>query len=478
MSFKEKTSKGFVWTMIDTAFNYVGMFIIGIILARLLSPTEFGVIGIIAIFLTIFDSLIDGGFSNALIRKENITSSDLNTVFIFNLSLSIFLFLSFFLCAPLISVFFEVDITDYARVLGCVIIVDALSVVQRTILTKAMDFQYQAITSATSTIISGSVGICAAYSGLGVWSLIIQQLTRSFVTMLMFWVNSKWYPKMEFSIESFKNLFSFGWKVMASGIIGNIGTQLYTAVIGKVFSKETLGLYSRAQQFTDVLSIKLTLVIRRVTFPAFSSIQQDDVYLLDTYRKMLRLLSWISCSALMILGAVSNSLIILLLGPKWEACAPYLTLMSFMWFFYSSNVLNLNMLQVKGRSDFFLIDQILAVSSTIFPLVIAIKYGIDEMLYSSIFIQFVMYIVGAVFCSKVIPYKVMNQFRDLFPVVIVSLTVFTFVRLVEKIVYAHPIYILLIQLLIGASSFYIMSMFLCKAELDIIKQFIADYRKN
>ena len=354
MSFKEKTAKGFVWTMVDTLFNYAGLFVINIILARLLSPVEFGVIGILAIFLTVFESLIDGGFTNALIRAEKVDEIDFNTVFFFNVTLSIALYAFFFIAAPSISFFFnDSSLTLYARVLGVILIINAFGGVQRTILTRAIDFKYQAIISITSTLISGVIGIYMAYAGFGVWSLITQQLSRALITTAMFWINSSWYPKIEFSIISFRKLFNFGWKILVSSLIGTVATEINSAVIGKVYTKEALGLYTRAKLFTDVVSIKLTSIIRRVTFPAFSSIQQDDEYLVSIYRKMLRLVTLISCSALMILGAIAEPMVRVLLGEQWAECAPYLVLLCLVWLFYAPNVLNLNLLQVKGRSDLF-----------------------------------------------------------------------------------------------------------------------------
>ena len=470
MSFKEKTAKGFAWTLVDTMFNYAGLFIINIVLARLLSPIEFGIIGILAIFLTVFENLIDGGFTNALIRAEDVDKHDYNTVFLFNLTLSIALYLIFFAIAPLISFLFEDnDLTVYARVLGVILIINALSGVQRTILTRAIDFKYQAVISITSTILSGVIGIYMAYTGFGVWSLIAQQLTRSLITTAMFWIKSSWYPQIEFSISSFKKLFAFGWKIMVSSLIGTIGTEINSAVIGITYTKETLGLYTRAKQFTDVVSIKLTSVIRRVTFPAFSSIQQDEEHLIQTYRKMLRLITLISCSLLMFMAAIAEPMIQILLGEKWTECVPLLVLLCFMWLFYAPNVLNLNMLQVKGRSDLFLYDQILAVIIGFIPLIIAFHYGIIQMLYVSIVTQFIMYVVGILFCNKVIDYSFRMQFKDLLPVMGVSLGTFLVVDAIGLLNFGAWEQII-IQCLCGIGVFVGLCYLLCRQEFALIRQ--------
>lgn len=470
MSFKEKTAKGFIWTLVDMAFNYAGMFIISIILARLLSPFEFGIIGILTIFLTVFEGLIDGGFTNALIQAEKVDEHDYNTVFIFNLSLSCFFYMLFYYSAPVIGYFFNDNaLSLYARVLGTVLIINAFSIVQRTILTKAIDFKYQAIISITSTLVSGVLGIWMAYAGCGVWSLIAQQISRALITTLMFWINSKWYPKIEFSVESFKKLFSFGWKIMVSTLIGTIGTEIYSAVIGKVYTKEALGLYTRAKQFTDVVSIKLTSIIRRVTFPAFSSIQQDDEYLVSTYRKMLRLVTLISCSALMILGAIAEPMVRVLLGEQWAECAPYLVLLCFVWFFYAPNVLNLNLLQVKGRSDLFLYDQILAVIVSFIPLIFAIKYSITAMLVVSIVTQLLLYFVGVLFCSKVVKYSFLKQMKDLMPIVVTAVCTFIVVHLIGYIDISVG-WLLIVECVAGFWAFVMLSSLFCKQEFQYMKQ--------
>lgn len=308
-----------------------------------------------------------------------------------------------------------------------------------------------------------------AYDGYGVWSLVAQQLSRAIITTAMFWIKSTWYPQIEFSVESFKKLFAFGWKIMMSSLIGNIGTEINSAVIGKYYTKDTLGLYTRAKQFTDVVSIKLTSVIRRVTFPAFSSIQQEEEYLLVTYRKMLRLISLVSCSSLMLLGAIANPMIQLLLGEKWMACIPYLVLLCFMWLFYAPNVLNLNMLQVKGRSDLFLFDQILAVIVGFVPLFFAVKYGIIEMLIVSIATQFVMYIIGVVLCGKVINYTLKEQIKDLLPVFIVAIGSFFIVRVVAFL-QISALSVLVFQLICGIIVFFALCHLLCHQEYVFIKQ--------
>ena len=416
MSFGQKTAGGLAWNLIETVANYASLFVIGIILARLLSPTEFGIIGILSIFLSVFDSIVDCGFSNALIRKTKVEGIDYDTIFIFNICVSIILYFLFFVGSPLISIFFnDVSLTGYARLLGIVIIINAFSVVQRTILTKAINFKRQALVTISATLISGSVGVTMAYLGYGVWSLVWQSIVKQSAITFLFWYYGNWYPKFRFSYPSFKEMFIFGWKVLASGMISTIWAQIYTFVIGKVYSKETLGLYSRGQQFTGIFTISLTAMIRKVTYPAFCSVQENEPEMILVFRKILRLMALLSWSALFVLASIAEPMVLTLLGEKWIGCIPYLQLLCFCGLSYSVGVMNLNMLQVKGRSDYFLYVEIISKVIGIVPLLIGIFVGIMEMLYTSIFINLIMYVVDAWYCSKVIDYPLTRQIKDMIP---------------------------------------------------------------
>lgn len=420
MSFGQKTAGGLAWNLVETIANYVSLFVIGIILARLLSPTEFGVIGILLIFLSIFDSIVDCGFSNALIRKQNIQNIDYDTIFIFNICASVILYIIFYCGSPLISSFFNDDsLTKYARVMGIVVIVNAFSVVQRTILTKNINFKRQAIVSIISTLISGAVGITLAYLGYGAWSLVYQAIIKQTTTTLLFWYYGNWRPQLRFSYPSFKEMFLFGWKVLASGMISTLYAQLCTFVIGKVYSKETLGLYSRGYQFTSIVTVNLTAMIRKVTYPAFCSVQDKEMEMVFTFRRVLKLIALLSWSALFVLAGISEPMVLSLLGAKWIDCVPFLQLLCFSGFTYSVNVMNLNMLQVKGRSDYFLYVEIISKFFFVIPLVLGIFVGIKEMLYASIVANIIIYIFGGWYCGKVIKYSIRQQLIDLAPKLVI-----------------------------------------------------------
>ena len=477
MSFGQKTANGFAWNLVETVANYGSLFVIGIILARLLSPTEFGVLGILTIFLAVFDSIVDCGFSNALIRKQKVDDIDYDTIFIFNIGVSIILYVLFFIGSPLISNFFnDNSLTGYARVLGIVIIINAFSVVQRTILTRAINFKRQALVSIIATLLGGAVGITLAYWGYGVWSLVGQSIIKQFLTTLLFWVYGRWKPRLRFSYSSFKEMFLFGWKVMASGMISTIWAQIYTFVIGKCYSKETLGLYSRGNHFVNIFTINLTAMIRKVTYPALCSVQEKEAELVGAFRRVLKIIALLSWSGLFVLAAISEPMVLFLLGDKWAGCVPYLQLLCFSGLTYSVNVMNLNMLQVKGRSDYFLNVEIISKVICIAPLLIGIFVGIIEMLYCSIIVNLIMYIIGAWFCSRVIDYPVTRQIRDMITQILIPVLLIVFVFPV-KFVGLGVFITLIIQLVLAAVLFFVFTKIFCKEEYNTLFALIKIIRK-
>ena len=258
-SLKNKTVKGVGWSSADSFLTYGVSFIVGIVLARLLSPAEYGLIGIITIFTSIFNSIVDSGFSNALIRKKDTTDVDYNTVFITNLIISIFLFFVLFFSAPLISSFFnEPQLVSLIKAMSSILIINAFAIVQRTILVKEIDFKTQTKCSIISSILSGAIGISMAFMGYGVWALVGQQLSKGVINSLCLWIFNRWIPRFIFSWESFNSLFSFGWKILVSGLINIIWGKISSLVIGKCYSTELLGQYTRASQFSDMFSSNLT----------------------------------------------------------------------------------------------------------------------------------------------------------------------------------------------------------------------------
>ena len=277
-SLKHKAIHGVGWSFIDNIASSGITFLVGLVLARLLTPKEYGIMAMIAVFIAVSNSIIDSGFSNALIRKTRIERVDYNTVFYFNLTVSILIYTLLYLAAPAISVFFKESVlVEIIRILGLVLIINAFSVIPRTQFVRDVNFKTQTKVSLISSISSGVFGIGMALGGMGVWSLVGQQLSRQFLNTLFLWIYSKWYPVWEFSRKSFKELFEFGSKLLLSGLLDTIYKNIYYIIIGRFYTSAQLGQYTRADQFNMIFSSNLTSVVQRVSYPVLSSIQEEHI---------------------------------------------------------------------------------------------------------------------------------------------------------------------------------------------------------
>ena len=265
-SLTDKTIKGVGWNTLDRIANYGIGFIVGIVLARLLSPEEYGLIGIIGVFTAIFNVILDGGLSTALIRKKGVTNEDYCTVFWTNLLLSFILTAILYLCAPFISFFFNrPELTPYIHVMSFILVINALSITQQARLTILIDFKTQTKISLIAHSLSGIIGIVMAYVGFGVWALVAQQMTSRLFTTLLLWIYNKWWPSILFSWKSFKELFGFSWKLLVAEVINSLWTQLYNVVVGKYYNPQMLGQYTRAQQYSQLVSSSISDVILKVS---------------------------------------------------------------------------------------------------------------------------------------------------------------------------------------------------------------------
>jgi O-antigen/teichoic acid export membrane protein len=272
----------------------------------------------ITVFIAISNSFIDSGFSSALIRKTDIKNIDYNTVFYFNLAVGVLFYLILYLCSPLISSFFnEPILIPVTRVIGIILIINALSIIQRTIFVKKIDFKTQTRVSFLSSVLSGIIGVGMAFWGYGVWSLAGQQISRQFFNTLFLWLYSSWRPSLEFSKASFREMFGFGSKLLLSGLLDTAYQNIYYLIIGRFYTANQLGQYSRAEQFSSIFSSNLTTVIQRVSYPALSSIQEEQKRLRLAYKKTLKTTMLISFTCMLGLAAIAKSLLLMLIGEQW-----------------------------------------------------------------------------------------------------------------------------------------------------------------
>ena len=452
---KDKTVRGVGWSAIDNIAQYTVSFVVSIVLARLLSPDDYGLIGIIAIFTSVCGNLINGGFSDALIRKKSTTDDDYNTVFIINLGMSLLLYGVIYMCAPLIADFFKrEELIILTRVSSVTMIIGALAMVQRTRLTKRIDFKTQTKITIISSVISGAVGITMALFGFGVWALIASNVCGQVTSTILLWFFNKWVPKLEFSTNSFKELFGFGWKLMLISVINSIWKDLYQVVVGRFYNPATLGQYTRAKGFSQLFSTNITSVVQRVTYPVLSNIQDEPTRMKDAYRRIIKTTMFITATGMFFLGAISEPLLYCLIGPQWHDAAIYLPLICITGSTYPLQAINLNMLQVQGRSDLFLKLEIIKKVIALLPLFIGACVGILPMLYTNIITCVISFFLNSHFSGKFLNYTSWMQIKDIAPSYGIAFLVALSVWFLKYLPVSYWV-ILPVQLIIGGLVFFV-----------------------
>jgi len=450
MSLKQKTVNGLIWSFVDTMAGQGITFVVGIILARLLTPREFGLIGMITLFIAVSESFINSGFSNALIRKKDCTDTDFSTVFFFNLATGILFFLLLFFSAPAISYFFnEPELTAILQVLGIVLIIDSITLIQRTILTKRIDFKLQARISVIASIGSGVVAIAMAFYGFGVWALVAQRFVKQTLNSFFLWLWNSWKPLLIFSMKSFKDLFHFGSKLLVGGLIDTIYRNIYFLIIGKYFSTQDLGFYTKADEFQRLPSQNINAIISRVSYPILSIIQKDIPRLKNNYRKLIRTIIFITFTLMMGMAAVAEPLIYTLIGAKWEPAIIYLQMLCFVGMMYPLHALNLNMLLVLGRSDLLLKLEVIKKIIAIPTIIIGILFGIKMMIVGMMVNTLIAYYLNSYWSGVKIGYSFKQQVKDILPSFFLALTMAVLVYLLgELLPFSYPIK-LVIQIVFG-----------------------------
>ena len=418
---KQKTKIGILWNITDRFVVQIINFILNVILARLLSPNDYGVIGMLTIFLTFSNVFIDSGFSRALIQKQDRTECDFSTVLIFNIFISVVLYFILFFSSPAIAKFYRTpELLSLERVFFLVIIFNSLSVVQNAQLQIKVDFKRIAIINSLTTLCSGIIGIIAAYNNLGPWSLVIQSVSKSFVSSLLFWVIGRWIPKEGFSIDSFKQLFGFGSKLLLSGLIGTSITNINNLFIGKIYSTESLGYYTRAQQFPELTAGTMNSVVSGVTFPLLSSIQKDQNDLVSTTKKMLNITAMVIFPSMTGLAVLSRPIILSLLGEKWLFSAEILFWLSFAYLFNPLSTINLNVLNAIGRSDLFLKADLIKIPILLLTMAITFPINLRVVVVAKALTSIIYYYINTFMMGRLFGFGFFKQLQCLWKYILAS----------------------------------------------------------
>lgn len=348
---KSKVFTGVIWASIQRFGTMIISFVTNIVLARLLTPDDFGTIGMLLLFLAIANTFVDSGFGSALIQKKDANQTDFSTVFFINLGLSVVVYTILFFGAPWVAGFYNVDILrPLLRVQGFILILNAFSIIQTAILRKKMDFRKLSICNLVGNIVGSIVGIGAALMGYGVWSLVIRTLVVGLVTSFLLWIIGNWKPLLVFSKQSFKELFGFGGFMLLSSVVYSFTNNIQTLVIGKLFNSGTLGNYTQARQLRSVASDSISSVITQVLYPDFSNNQNDDKTLSSRLNFSILTISFLTVAIMAVCIVAAKPLILLLYGEKWLDCVPYFQLLCVGGCFVSLQDVNINLIAAKGKS--------------------------------------------------------------------------------------------------------------------------------
>lgn len=396
-------------------------FFITIILARLLSPAEFGLIAMLFVFITVGNALLDGGLTSSLIRTPELTQKDCSTVFYFNLIGSLAIYSVLFVSAPLISRFYHQPVlTNIVRVYGIVLLINAFYGIQQTLLVREMKFKTMTIIQIPAVIGGGILGVTLAKFGFGVWSLVWMSLLNSLISTALYWYFSPWRPIFLFDSVSFKKHFNYGYKLTISSLLDKLYQNIYAIIIGKYYAPAQLGFYSRAESISHLPIGVISTAINKVTLPMFAKIAHDDEQLVKVYKKvMLQVLFWMA-PLLVALSVIAEPLFRLMLTEKWLPAVPYFQILCIAGVLYPMSAYNLNVLKVKGRTDLFLKLEIGKKILCVIGILCVLPFGIYGLLYLQLFFSIASFYINSIYTVRFINYPILKQIEDIFPTLFIS----------------------------------------------------------
>ena len=413
---KSETLHGVKWSAVNGFANKAISFAFGIVLARLLAPSDFGVLGMIAIFFAIASIFIDSGFGTALVQKKNVTDEDMSTMFYFNGGMALFFYIILFFSSPWIADFLDTPILkDIIRVSGLSMVIGALGGVQYNMLTRKVDFKTPAIISMIANVSSGCVGVFLAYSGYGPWALVSQGLLSTIISVCCVWVHSKWRPLLKFSVASFKDMASFGGNLTINAILDKIYNEGTGFLIGKFYKPAQLGYYTKGQSTATLPSTFLSDVVSGVLLPVLSKIQDDDEALLKAYRRFMRIMSLSIFFGIMLLVALARPLTIFLYSDKWIPAIIFVQIFCMRYMFYHIHRVNWDLLLVKKRTDLCLKKEMVNKIWDFGFLAIAIPFGVQAIAWAGVLASIFNIFVNTYVTGKVFPYGFKSQFMDFMP---------------------------------------------------------------
>lgn len=421
LNLRNKAVRGIAWSAIDKIAVRGMSFLIGIIIARILMPSDYGVLGMVAVFITLSSLFIDSGFSQALVQKQDRTQTDMSTAFFFNVLIAFSCYIILFAVAPLVASFYEMPIlVSVLRVVGLNVVIMSLATVQRANLLIKIDFRTLAIVDIISVAISGIVGITMAYRGFGVWALVAQTMAMQASSSMWLWLLGRWRPSREFSRNSVSRLWKFGSKLLVAGTVATTTREIYSIVIGKFYRSAELGYYHRAVQTTDVISGTINEIINASSFPILSSIQDERERMISVYSRLLSMTAFIVFPVMTLLAMIASPLVSILLTDKWLPVVPLIQWLCFARMFTPVSSLNMNILNAVGRSDLFLKLDLSKLPLTILTMIITLPISVKAVVIGNFVNTFICYFINAYLPGRLFNFGVVAQFKIFWKIILAT----------------------------------------------------------
>ncbi len=451
---RKKVFSGFIWRFMERIGAQGVGFVVSLFLARLLTPEDYGQVALVTVFITILNTFALSGIGTSLIQKKDTDDLDYSTVFHFNIVFSLFIYVILFLCAPLIGKFYsDSSLILLVRVLGISIIISGANNVQRSYVSKTMQFKRFFFSTLIGTLISGAVGVAMAYKGFGTWAIVGQQLSNQVVDTVILWFTVGWRPKKEFSFSRLKNLYSFGWKLLVSSLLDTIYNNIYSLVIGKFYDANTLGLYNKGVQFPKLIVSNINGPIQSVLLPAMSSEQDNKKRVKEMTRRSIVTSSFFIFPMMIGMAAIAKPMVILLLTEKWVACVPFVQISCISLALYPIHTANLQAINALGRSDIFLKLEIIKKIIGLILLVVAIPYGLYIMVWLEVLSGVIASFVNAYPNKKLLDYSYLEQIKDLIPSILDAMFMGGVVWGVG-LININVIVLIILQIVIGACIYF------------------------
>ena len=463
MSKESKTvMSNFIWRFLERTGAEGVSLIVSIVLARILSPETYGIVAIVTVFTSIMQVFIDSGMGNALIQKKNADNIDFSTVFYFNITVCLILYTLMFIAAPYIAHFYKMpELTPVVRFLSLTLIISGVKNVQQAYVSRHMMFKKFFFSTLGGTITAAVIGIYLAYHGFGVWALVTQQLVNAAIDTLILWITVKWRPDPVFSFERLRSLFSYGWKLLVSGLLDTFYNNLRQLIIGKMYSSSDLAYYNQGKKYTQVMVTTINSSIDSVLLPAMSKVQDEISRVKSMTRRSIKTSTFLIAPIMLGIAGSSTQIVSVLLTDKWLPCVPFMIIFCIVYVFYPIHTANLNAIKAVGRSDLFLKLEIIKKIVGFALIFISMWFGVMAMAYSMLVSSVLSQIINSWPNKKLLNYSYIEQLKDIAPSVCIAAVMAVLVWGIGAILNLKPIYELVIQVLFGV-AFYLISSYVIK----------------